>query len=64
MDLNDLRVVITVLAFVAFLGIVAWAYHRKSRPGFDEAAQLPFAQDTVPAEPSGRTKNQSGRAER
>ena len=45
MDINDLRVVITVLAFVAFLGIVVWAYSRKRKRDFDEAARLPFSDD-------------------
>lgn len=56
MDINDIRAAITLLAFVTFLGIVYWAYHRKSRRGFDEAAQLPFAEDTVPADPTGRAR--------
>jgi cytochrome c oxidase cbb3-type subunit 4 len=42
MDLNTARAILTAIAFVTFLGIVWWAYHRKSRPMFDEAAQLPF----------------------
>jgi cytochrome c oxidase cbb3-type subunit 4 len=50
MDLNDARAVLTVLAFVAFMGVVFWAYHRNSRKGFDEAAQLPFADDTRPGQ--------------
>ena len=33
----------TVLAFVAFLGIVAWAYGSGRRRAFDEAANAPFA---------------------
>jgi cytochrome c oxidase cbb3-type subunit 4 len=42
MDINDLRVVMTLLAFVAFIGIVAWAYGRE-RSRFDDAARLPFS---------------------
>ena len=42
MDINDLRVVITVLAFIAFLGIVFWAFSRKRKRDFEEAASLPF----------------------
>jgi cytochrome c oxidase cbb3-type subunit 4 len=45
MDVNDLRSLSTVLAFLAFVGIVWWAWHRKSQKGFDEAARLPFADD-------------------
>jgi cytochrome c oxidase cbb3-type subunit IV len=43
MDLNDLRSIVTLVSLLAFLGIVAWAWSRKNRKGFDEAAQLPFA---------------------
>ena len=35
--------VITVLAFLAFVGIVAWAYGRGRKRAFDEAAHEPFA---------------------
>ena len=56
MDINDIRAAITLLAFVTFVGIVYWAYHRKSRRGFDEAAQLPFAEDTLPAASTGGTR--------
>ena len=43
MDINDLRVIVTVLVLVAFLGIVFWAYSRKRKRDFDEAARLPFS---------------------
>ena len=33
----------TVLAFVAFLGIVAWAWGSGRRQAFEEAANAPFA---------------------
>jgi cytochrome c oxidase cbb3-type subunit 4 len=42
MDINDLRVVVTVVSFIVFLGIVVLAYSRKRKRDFDEAAQLPF----------------------
>ncbi len=45
MDINDLRVLSLVLAFAAFIGIVWWAYRRKSQKGFEEAANLPFADE-------------------
>ncbi len=45
MDIDALRVVITILAFVAFVGIVFWAYSRKRKREFDEAASLPFKED-------------------
>ena len=33
----------TVVSFVLFLGIVHWAYSRRRREAFAEAAQAPFA---------------------
>ncbi|MBL8397400.1 MAG: cbb3-type cytochrome c oxidase subunit 3 [Candidatus Accumulibacter sp.] len=43
MDINDLRSLITVLSFLAFLGIVWWAYGMKSnQKRFEEASMLPF----------------------
>lgn len=43
MDINDLRSITTVLGLLCFLGIVAWAYGKSSKKGFEEAANLPFA---------------------
>jgi cytochrome c oxidase cbb3-type subunit IV len=46
MDLiNDLRSATTLLSFLIFLGIVWWAYRRGSKEFYDEAANLPFAED-------------------
>ena len=45
MDVNILRTAVTVLSFVAFIGIVCWAWSRRHRAAFDEAAQLPFLDD-------------------
>lgn len=42
MDVNDLRVIVTVLSLVTFVGIWVWAWSRKNRDRFEEAAQLPF----------------------
>jgi len=46
MDVNDLRSVVTVVLLVAFLGIVRWAWSRRNQGRFDEAAQLPFADES------------------
>jgi cytochrome c oxidase cbb3-type subunit 4 len=42
MALDDLRVIMLVLAFLVFIGIVFWAYSRKRKRDFEEAARLPF----------------------
>ena len=33
----------TVLTFLSFLGIAGWAYSRRQKAAFDEAANAPFA---------------------
>ena len=45
MDVNTLRVAVTVLLLFAFLGIVCWAWSRKNAAAFAEAAQLPLMED-------------------
>jgi cytochrome c oxidase cbb3-type subunit 4 len=47
MDLNTLRVAVTVVSFVTFIGIFLWAYSNGPRKGFAEAAQLPFLDDAA-----------------
>lgn len=57
MDINDLRSIVTVVSMVAFLGIIAWAWSRTNRHRFDEAAQLPFDDDSNNAQAArGETK--------
>ena len=45
MDLNDIRAWHTVLLLILFLGIVFWAYSKRRKKSFDEAAKLPFADE-------------------
>jgi cytochrome c oxidase cbb3-type subunit 4 len=45
MDANDLRSIATVLGLVVFLCIVAWAWSKRNKERFDEAANLPFQDD-------------------
>ena len=42
MDMVVIRTLITVAAFVTFLGIVAWAWSGSRRQQFEEAARLPL----------------------
>jgi cytochrome c oxidase cbb3-type subunit 4 len=41
-DINDLRSIVTVVSLLTFLGIVGWAWSRRNKASFDEAARLPF----------------------
>ncbi|GEK48883.1 cbb3-type cytochrome c oxidase subunit 3 [Halomonas pacifica] len=45
MDMGTFRGITALLILIAFLGIVAWAYSRRRKKDFDEAANLPFADD-------------------
>jgi cytochrome c oxidase cbb3-type subunit 4 len=45
MDINDLRTILTVVAFLTFIGIVIWAYSSKRRKAFDEAARMALDDD-------------------
>ena len=45
MDINILREVVTVAAFLTFLGIVAFAVYPGNRQRFQEAAMLPLVDD-------------------
>ena len=45
MDINDLRSLVIVVSLVTFLGIIVWAWSKKNKANFDEAARLPFGDD-------------------
>jgi cytochrome c oxidase cbb3-type subunit 4 len=54
MDINDARVLTTVLSLILFIGIMAWTWSARRRAGFDEAARLPFSEaDDANTEPAG-----------
>ena len=57
MDINDLRIIATVLSFVMFISIVVWAYSGKRKRAFDEAAALPIDDEDQTAS-NGRTAGQ------
>ncbi len=42
MDVNDLRIAVTVAAFFLFIAVLVWAYRPARKAQFDDAAQLPF----------------------
>jgi len=47
MDATDMRGITTLLVMISFLSICFWAYSSKSKKSFDEAANLPFADDDI-----------------
>ncbi|MEY5098563.1 MAG: hypothetical protein RJA36_1282 [Pseudomonadota bacterium] len=42
MDITTVRIGVTLISFVVFLGILAWAWSKRNQAAFDEAARLPF----------------------
>lgn len=63
MDINDLRSIMTVISLVTFLGIVWWAYGIKAnKKRFDEAANLPFADDEADRAENGLSRNEKRKA--
>lgn len=49
MDMGTFRGITTLLILIAFIGVVAWAYSKHRKRDFDDAANLPFADDDGPA---------------
>ena len=47
MDINTMRGIFTALALIAFIGVWIWAWSSRRKKGFDEAANLPFADDDI-----------------
>jgi len=43
--LGILRGVTTVMAMLAFIAVCVWAYSRRRREKFDDAAKLPLEED-------------------
>lgn len=60
MGIMDLRVIITVVSFVVFLLIVWWAYSSRQKQRFDEAANLPFADDDMQARTIEKRESDNG----
>ncbi len=50
MDISTLRGIFTALALIAFIGVWIWAWSGKRKRAFDEAANLPFADDQLDAD--------------
>ena len=49
MDINTVRGLATLVALIAFIAMIVWAYSGKRKNDFDEAASLPFAENDLDA---------------
>lgn len=59
MDRGTLGAIATVLVVIAFAAICWWAFSPRRRKRFDEAANLPFADEDRDNDP-GRDSEESG----
>lgn len=49
MDLqNEVRVFVTVVGFILFVGICFWAFSKRNKADFDEDAQSVISDDDLP----------------
>lgn len=56
------RSIVTVIAFVTFIGIILWAWSGARRERFDAAARLPLEDDELERRSiaDGRARNDQG----
>jgi cytochrome c oxidase cbb3-type subunit 4 len=47
MDINLIRGILTVVIFIAFVGIWVWAWGSRRKSDFDASAALPLEDDVV-----------------
>jgi len=47
MDINDMRVMVTVVSFVLFIALAVHTWSRRRRPEHDAAARLPFEEEAA-----------------
>jgi len=54
MDYSLMQSIWTLVVLVIFVGIVIWAWSGKRKQDFDEAANIPFNEDDMPAEQTSK----------
>ncbi|HWK84777.1 MAG TPA: CcoQ/FixQ family Cbb3-type cytochrome c oxidase assembly chaperone [Caldimonas sp.] len=51
MGIDELRIGVTLMSFITFIAIMVWAWSRRNKARFDEAAMLPFTDDSEGSQP-------------
>jgi len=54
MDMGIFRGLFTLVMILAFCGVVIWAWSKRRKPDFDEAARLPLEDDHDAGPDDGR----------
>jgi cytochrome c oxidase cbb3-type subunit 4 len=60
MDINDLRGLSTLALLIVFISLCVWAYSSKRKKSFDEAANLPFADEEQDQGAQQREREENG----
>lgn len=55
MDASTIHAIWTVILFLSMVGIIFWAYSKKQKARFDEAANLIFADEEEKTTSSNKT---------
>lgn len=55
MDAGTIHAILTVILFLSMVGIIFWAYSKKQKARFDEAANLVFADEEENTTSSNKT---------
>jgi cytochrome c oxidase cbb3-type subunit 4 len=48
LDINLLRIGVTVVSFAVFIAILVWAASSRNRERFEQAARIPLEEDETP----------------
>jgi len=54
MEYSTIHSIFTVILFVGFIGLLIWAYSKKRKPDFDDAANLVFDDEKKPQQKSAK----------
>lgn len=60
MDTGTVRGIVVIVLIVAFVTLTIWAYSKRRKPGFDEAANLPFADQDAPMSHAASARRDTG----
>jgi cytochrome c oxidase cbb3-type subunit 4 len=53
MDINDLRIAVTVVSLALFVALMLHTWSRRRKDEYEAAAQLPFLEDEAPSARQG-----------
>jgi cytochrome c oxidase cbb3-type subunit IV len=56
MDINDIRIAVTVISLLLFVALMAHTWSRRRRADYEEAAMLPFLEEQGSAPSPGANR--------